>query len=92
MNYDSKENPGPCCDCVLIQLVPPERRAEKIPCRHIPFNESGETLDSLYRCSNQNKTEETVGNWLRATIQHLEKNEQRLDSLTAYSRPPAAER
>ena len=35
MNYDSKENPGPCSDCVLMQLVPPERRSEKIPCRHI---------------------------------------------------------
>src|SRR6202165_1973168 len=74
MNYDSKENPGPCSDCVLMQLVPPERRSEKIPCRHIPFNVSGsgETLDSLYRCSDQNEIEETVGGWLRATIQHLE--------------------
>ena len=72
MNYDSKENPGPCSDCVLMQLVPPGRRSEKIPCRHIPFNVSGETLDSLYRYSNQNETEETVGNWLRATIQRLE--------------------
>ena len=41
MNYDSKENPGPCNDCVLMQLVPPERRSETIPCRHIPFNTSG---------------------------------------------------
>jgi hypothetical protein len=72
MNYDSKENPGPCSDCVLMQLVPPERRSEKIPCRHIPFNISGETLDSLYRYSDQNETEETVGSWLRATIQRLE--------------------
>jgi len=72
MNYDSKENPGPCSDCVLMQLVPPERRSEKIPCRHIPFNGSGETLDSLYRYSDQNEIEETVGSWLRTTIQQLE--------------------
>jgi hypothetical protein len=72
MNYDSKENPSPCSDCVLMQLVPPERRSEKIPCRHIPFNVSGETLDSLYRYSDQNETEETVGSWLRTTIQRLE--------------------
>jgi hypothetical protein len=72
MTYDSKENPGPCSDCVLMQLVPPECRSEKIPCRHIPFNTSGETLDSLYRYSNQQETEETVGGWLRATIQRLE--------------------
>lgn len=72
MNYDSRENPGPCSDCVLMQLVPPERRSEKIPCRHIPFNMSGETLDSLYRYSDQKETEDTVANWLRATIRRLE--------------------
>jgi hypothetical protein len=72
MNYHSKENPGPCSDCVLMHLVPPARRAEKIPCRHIPFNVSAETLDSLYPYSDQNKIEETVGNWLRATIRRLE--------------------
>jgi hypothetical protein len=93
MNYDSKENPSPCSNCVLMQLVPPEHRSEKIPCRHIPFSASGETLDSLYRYSNQRETEETVRNWLRATIQCLEeKRAATRDWLTANSRPPAAER
>jgi hypothetical protein len=86
MNYDSKDNPGPCSDCVLMHLVPPERRSEKIPCRHIPFNLSGETLDSLYRYSNQNEIEETLGNWLRATIQHLE--EERAAARQARSKQP----
>src|ERR1700688_4994430 len=74
MNYDSKENPGPCSDCVLIHLVPAELCSAKIPCRHIPLNASGETLDSLYRYSEQNEIEETVGDWLRAIaiIQRLE--------------------
>jgi hypothetical protein len=88
MNYDSRENPGPCSDCVLMQLVPPERRSEKIPCRHIPFNVSGETLDSLYRCSNQQETEETVGGWLRATIQRLE--EERAAARQAPRKKPTA--
>src|SRR5438309_8682692 len=88
MNYDSKENPGPCSDCVLMQLVRPERRSEKIPCRHIPFNTPGETLDSLYRYSNQQETEETVGAWLRATIQHLE--EERAAARQAHSKNPPA--
>ena len=86
MNYDSKENPGPCSDCVLMQLVPPERRSEKIPCRHIPFNISGETLDSLYRYSNQQETEDTVGDWLRATIRRLE--EERAAARQAHSKQP----
>jgi hypothetical protein len=72
MNYDSTDNPGPCSDCVLIHLVPSELRSAKIPCRHIPLNASGETLDSLYRYTEQNETEETVGDWLRAIIQRLE--------------------
>jgi hypothetical protein len=72
MNYDSKENRGPCSNCVLMHLVPPARRSEMIPCRHIPFNVSEETLDSLYRHCDQNQIEETVGVWLRATIQRLE--------------------
>lgn len=72
MNFNSAEDPGPCRDCVLIQLVPPELRSEEIPCRHIPFDSSGETLDSLYRYGDQVEIEEVVGGWLRATIKRLE--------------------
>lgn len=70
MNFNSEEH-GPCSDCVLMQLVPPEFRSAEIPCRHIPFDSSGETLDSLYPCGDQVETEEVVGGWLRATIKHL---------------------
>jgi hypothetical protein len=72
MNYDCKENPAPCSDCVLMQLVPPELRFGKIPCRQIPFNSAGETLDSLYRWGDQHEIEETFRNWLVATIAQLE--------------------
>ena len=86
MNCDSKENPDPCGDCVLMHLVPPEFRSENIPCHHIPFNVSGETLDSLYRHSDQNEIEEAVGGWLRATIQRLE--EERTAARQALSKQP----
>ena len=72
MNYDCKDNPEPCSHCVLTQLVPPDLRNEKIPCRHIPLNALGENLDSLYRYDDQREIEETVENWLRATIAKLE--------------------
>jgi hypothetical protein len=72
INYDCKETPHPCSDCVLMQLVPPEHRSEKFPCRHIPLDSSGETLDSLYRYCDQKEVEERIGNWLRATIERLE--------------------
>jgi hypothetical protein len=72
MNYDSKENPAPCTECALIHLVPPELRSANLPCRHIPLNASGETLDSLYQNGDQREIEETVGSWLKATIHRLE--------------------
>lgn len=71
-NYDGKESPGPCTDCVLMQLVPPERRLEELPCRHIPLDTSGQTLDSLYRYCDQQQVEEAVVKWLRVTIGRLE--------------------
>lgn len=72
MNFNSAEDPRPCTDCVLIQLVPPEFRSAQTPCRHIPFGSSGETLDCLYRYGDQVEIEEVVGGWLRATIKRLE--------------------
>jgi len=72
INYGCKDPPRPCTDCVLMQLVPPERRSEKFPCRHIPLDASGETLDSLYRSCAQQEIEGTVDKWLRATIGRLE--------------------
>jgi hypothetical protein len=92
MNFDSKENPGPCSSCVLMYLVPPQARAEKVPCRHIPLNESGETLDSLYRCNNQCEIEETVEEWLKTTIRLME--EQRVAVRAAGNKltTPSSER
>jgi len=73
INYDRTENSSPCSGCVLMHFVPPERRSERIPCRHIPLNASGATLDSLYRNSDRRAVEEAVGIWLRSTIDRLEK-------------------
>jgi hypothetical protein len=73
INYDRTENPSPCTGCALMHFVPLERRSERIPCRHIPLNASGATLDSLYRDNDRRAVEEAVGNWLRCTIDRLEK-------------------
>ncbi|HET8921802.1 MAG TPA: hypothetical protein VFN26_02275 [Candidatus Acidoferrum sp.] len=85
MNFNSQEQ-GPCSDCVLMQLVPPEFRSAEIPCRHIPFDKSGETLDSFYRYGDQGEIEEVFGNWLRATIQRLA--EERATAREAHSKQP----
>ncbi len=72
MNYDCKNDPAPCSDCVLMQLVPPALRFGKIPCRQISLNAKGETLDSMYPYSDQHEIEETLRNWLVVTIAQLE--------------------
>lgn len=91
MNYDRKENPRPCSDCVLMQLVPPECRSEKIPCRHIPLGASGETLDSLYRHGDQPEIEEAVRGWLRATIERLEEERRALPRDATKQQTPRGE-
>lgn len=72
MNYDSKANPRPCEECFLMQFVPRESRGEKVPCRHIPLNQEGETLDDFYRGGTQQEIEDALGGWLRRTIARLE--------------------
>ena len=78
MNYDCKENPAPCSDCVLMHWIPSEYRDAKTPCRHIPMGPSGETLDYLYRWGDQHEIEESVQTWLRTTIARLEQERKAL--------------
>jgi hypothetical protein len=88
MNYDSQDSPQPCSHCVLMQLVPPEFRSAKTPCRHIPLNEAGEALDTLYRYDDQPEIEESVGDWLRRTIAKLQET-RRVAQLDSNRHVPA---
>lgn len=92
LNYDCKESPEPCNHCVLAQLVPPEFRSAKTPCRHIPLNEAGETLDTLYRCDDQPEIEDSVEKWLCRTIATLEETRKMaLDSTRPLRAPDGTE-
>jgi hypothetical protein len=51
MNHDLKDRPRLCGECVLMQFVPQECGGQAVPCRFIPLNEAGETLDDLYTWS-----------------------------------------
>jgi hypothetical protein len=62
----------PDMDCMLIRFVPKECRYEAVPCRHIPLNDLGETIDSLYRTGTNEEIEETLQSWLLETIRQLE--------------------
>ena len=61
------------CPCVLIDFVPDTYRKEEIPCRHIPLNQSGETLHTLYSTATMDEIEGTLRQWLAAEIVRLER-------------------
>ena len=72
LNLGDRERTHPCSECLLIDFVPPEARAEDVPCHHIPLNATGATIDELECKGDQPETEETVKSWLRGTINNLE--------------------
>ena len=72
INLGCKTERAPCSNCLLSTFVPPASRSEAIPCRHIPLNEAGETIDSFYRRRTQLELEEALNAWLRTTIRRIE--------------------
>jgi hypothetical protein len=72
LNFDGTQIPQPCSNCVMSELVPPLLRQSKVPCRYIPLNDQGETIDSLYRTATLEELEAALTNWLVSTIQKLE--------------------
>jgi len=73
LNFDPAQPPKPCSDCVMMQLVPENQRRRKVACRYIPLNEQGETIDSFYRFGTREDLDRAFTNWLRSTIQRLER-------------------
>ena len=86
LNFHHPLEPRPCSECPLMQFVPSEQKDKKMPCRHIPFNEQGVTLDSLYRTGTPDEVEAAVAQWLRSTIQRLELEQAQRQSLSSVSK------
>ena len=57
LNHDSRGPRVPCDKCALMDLVPRDLRKENVPCRFIPLNANGDTVDSLYRSGTQQELE-----------------------------------
>ncbi len=55
-----------------MKFVPDELQNEDFPCRFIPLNEKGETIDYFYRCGTQLEMEEALAGWLRSQITRIE--------------------
>ncbi|HXY13216.1 MAG TPA: hypothetical protein VEI26_01810 [Terriglobales bacterium] len=73
LNYGNSTGRLACSECALIHVVPKDRQEERFPCRHIPLDESGQTLDWLYRTGTEKQTHEILANWLRANIARLQR-------------------
>jgi hypothetical protein len=85
LNFEVSQQPKPCSDCALMQLVPEESQDNKVPCRYIPLNEEGATLDLLYRTGTQEEIESTFTQWLKTRIARLE--QERTEKLRASDHP-----
>ena len=59
-------------ECPLLMLVPVEHRSHPVPCRYIPLNDAGETVDSLYRTHTQDEAEAVLRRWLISMIEKLD--------------------
>jgi hypothetical protein len=75
LNFSDPARPHPCSECLLTQLVPAEMREQEVPCRFIPLNDKGQTVDWLYRTGTQIELEEAVREWLQREISRLEKDQ-----------------
>src|SRR5262249_17019481 len=63
----------PCDQCALIRVIPIGKRNKQTPCRDIPLNAQGETLQSLYQTATRDEVEWKFDQWLRQTIDRLER-------------------
>lgn len=72
INFNESNRPHPCNECLLMQFVPPNRQEEIVPCRFIPLTAQGETVNSFYGYSTQEKLEEALAGWLRKQIARIE--------------------
>ena len=72
LNYRNFAKPHPCSQCALFEFVPNGHKQDRFPCRYIPLDEAGQTLDHLYRTATEDEAHAIVAGWLRKTIARLE--------------------
>lgn len=75
LNFNEPGRPHPCEQCLLTDFVPGDKQCADVPCRHIPLNAAGQTVDAMSRSSSEIEMEEAVAKWLRAAIAKLEQEQ-----------------
>ena len=83
LNYGLPSKEHPCSQCVLIELVPAEKRAAALPCHYISLNQRGDSVATLGRGGVTAEVNEAVIAWLRTMIQQLEDVPERTQSQKA---------
>jgi hypothetical protein len=76
-NFCDPSRPTPCEECRLMQFVPENMREEQVPCRFIPINKDGHTIEDFYRTGTQIEMEEALAGWLRTQIARIEQERAR---------------
>ncbi len=71
-NFGESAKPHACTECLLIDFVPEAWRQHTTPCRMIPLNAAGQTIEHFYGSGTQIELERAVGDWLRKKIKELE--------------------
>jgi hypothetical protein len=61
-----------CRECILLNLIPIEKRGCLLPCHQIPIDEAGVTIAKLYDEGTPERLDRTFHDWLCATIRQLE--------------------
>jgi hypothetical protein len=72
LNLGDPARAHPCNECLLMGFVPGDLQNENSPCRFIPLNEKGQTIDYFYRYGTQLDLEEALRGWLRGQIAGIE--------------------
>lgn len=72
LNFDRSKTLRPCHECTMASLVPSDCLGERFPCRHIPLNDAGFTIDTYDRLGTCDDREAAVRTWLLKKIHELE--------------------
>ena len=81
LNFKDRARSHPCCECQLMQFVPAEFHGNDVPCRFIPLNDEGVTVDSLYRTGTEKEMHDALRFWLCREINRIETDRKRARSL-----------
>jgi len=85
LNFDPQNPPRPCSACAIIQLVPEALRTRRVPCRYIPIDAQGRTIDWYYCNGTAGELEAALAAWLKKTMAGLQ--QEKTEALSLQSVP-----